>query len=444
MKKLAAPKTGRVLIIDDKIEEAKPLLEILSKNSIPTTYFDGRSAGLPPKPMEGIRLVFLDLQLIASTDSKNICSAIAGILKKTVSNTNGPYLLLAWSQHEAQYLDDVKKLFENGLKEIRPIGISSLDKTAYMQSVGAGGKFRAASGALKKIEESIKKCLASEGMFHLLLLLENTVHEAGWKVVHDISEPYPADGKWNENVAGVFLGLAEANAGRQVDGTKQIDVILKALPIFANLFADTLSRKLFSQNFSVVAEVSAKNKISTDLRAKLNAKLLTTRADSPVRPGDILAGSGRDKTGVFGLSADVWDWERIRKNHNAITASKNTAEEVKAAVASVIKKIRLEISPSCDWANKKWCAHRVLDGVILPYKYFDGGVKRAEYSYTTPVLEIDGEQVVFSFDFRSLRAVPLGKLRGRAKLALRHELLVDIQQKLAHHVSRPGIQQITQ
>ena len=47
MKKTSMPIPGRVVVIDDKPEQAKPLLDILHRNGISAAYFSGV---IPPLP----------------------------------------------------------------------------------------------------------------------------------------------------------------------------------------------------------------------------------------------------------------------------------------------------------------------------------------------------------------------------------------------------------
>ncbi|HQL74850.1 MAG TPA: hypothetical protein PLD58_16845, partial [Phycisphaerae bacterium] len=60
MKALQSP---TVVVIDDDHEEALPLLRVMSSIGVGACYFTGDKDQLPEKPLEGIRLVLLDLRL---------------------------------------------------------------------------------------------------------------------------------------------------------------------------------------------------------------------------------------------------------------------------------------------------------------------------------------------------------------------------------------------
>jgi hypothetical protein len=69
------PGNGSVVVIDDKHEEALPLLKVLSKNQVPVTYFMGGDPDeLPVHPLTDIRLLFLDINLVATSSEKTIRS----------------------------------------------------------------------------------------------------------------------------------------------------------------------------------------------------------------------------------------------------------------------------------------------------------------------------------------------------------------------------------
>ena len=69
------PKNGSVVIIDDKIEEAFPLMNALAKRGVPYSYYDGKSKNYPEKTLDNVRIIFLDMHLDeaagGATNTKN-------------------------------------------------------------------------------------------------------------------------------------------------------------------------------------------------------------------------------------------------------------------------------------------------------------------------------------------------------------------------------------
>lgn len=75
------PNGGKVVIVDDRFQEILPLINILNKNTIPIIYYTGKVDELPIKPLQGIRVFFLDLRFSTNTDTKTIVSNACNILK---------------------------------------------------------------------------------------------------------------------------------------------------------------------------------------------------------------------------------------------------------------------------------------------------------------------------------------------------------------------------
>ena len=123
------PRCGKVLVIDDQVEEAVPLLNLLGKKGVSTMYYSGNLSELPESPFNEIRLVFCDLKFNVATDSKSVVSNVFSILKSLISEENGPYILLVWSAHGADYLQELQKILETA--KIKPEFILQLDKGEF-------------------------------------------------------------------------------------------------------------------------------------------------------------------------------------------------------------------------------------------------------------------------------------------------------------------------
>lgn len=103
------PENGRVVVIDDVIKEALPLIQALSRHRIPVTYFDGELDTLPDEPIEEVRIVFLDIVLGTEVqDEKSRISKVVGVLNKIVGDKNGPYLIIIWTKHH-KLIDELNK-----------------------------------------------------------------------------------------------------------------------------------------------------------------------------------------------------------------------------------------------------------------------------------------------------------------------------------------------
>lgn len=102
------PRCGKVLVIDDQVEEAVPLLNLLGKKGVSTMYYSGSLSELPESPFNEIRLVFCDLKFNVATDPKSVASNVFSILKSLISEENGPIyfwygvrtVLIIWTNYK--------------------------------------------------------------------------------------------------------------------------------------------------------------------------------------------------------------------------------------------------------------------------------------------------------------------------------------------------------
>lgn len=85
---------SKVVVIDDQINEALPLIKLLSEKGATTLYYSGVPEEMPESPLVGVRLIFCDLRFSTTTDSKSIISNVLAMLRKIISENNGPYILI--------------------------------------------------------------------------------------------------------------------------------------------------------------------------------------------------------------------------------------------------------------------------------------------------------------------------------------------------------------
>jgi len=101
----------RVIVVDDDEDDALPILKAFAKKGIAAAFFDGSPRGLPLKDdrLGGVRLAILDMDLIGGGASeKSKAAALVKRIEKILSPNNGPYAVLAWTNHP-----DLLGFFEN-------------------------------------------------------------------------------------------------------------------------------------------------------------------------------------------------------------------------------------------------------------------------------------------------------------------------------------------
>src|SRR5438445_1477037 len=113
------PNNGKVVIIDDVYKDVKDLMLALTKERMPFLFFqDVGGDDLPPKekPIENIRLVFLDLDLgVGGINEMEMIRVVQGRLVRILKKKT-PYVLVIWSNHEEKLSKILLNEFEGGFK----------------------------------------------------------------------------------------------------------------------------------------------------------------------------------------------------------------------------------------------------------------------------------------------------------------------------------------
>ncbi|HCY77499.1 MAG TPA: hypothetical protein DHV28_16405 [Ignavibacteriales bacterium] len=277
------PTNGSVVIIDEKSDEALPIIKALSKSGISTTYYSGiKEEEFPNPASQIIRLVFLDLQLIDSvTDEHQIATSLVQVLKRIIPPNNGPYILVLWSKNYAKYGAYVEMEIKKGEHGIIPVCIVNLNKSDCLDRVKiltidpddftreivdslkgsfeedqieflvqkiskelenqAQFKFQANPNALIIIENAIESKLKEAGVFHLFTIWENLLKSSGANIVTEISSTMESSVLWEQNMRDVIKRMAEARTG-QNNITKEI-ALEASMATLTNSFAEELESK---------------------------------------------------------------------------------------------------------------------------------------------------------------------------------------------------------
>lgn len=93
---------SRVIVVDDNESEALPIIKAFAKKGIPTSFFNGESEGYPSEEakLSGVRLAVLDMDLVGGgVSDKSKASALSNTLSAILSPSNGPYIVLAWTNN---------------------------------------------------------------------------------------------------------------------------------------------------------------------------------------------------------------------------------------------------------------------------------------------------------------------------------------------------------
>lgn len=210
------PLNGRIIIIDDKIEEAQPLINVLSKKRIPFNYYCGTNHNEFPDNINfnKLRVLFLDLNIFElSTDEKSVISSIDAILKKVIPDYPNPFLLVIWSKKDKQYDIALRSHFEKHLPLKKPTEIIYLQKADYFDYDGE--KWVPQQDCIPKIEIKITEELDKVSAVKAFAQWENLIHDSACEAIELMNDFNSNDDNWNRNTKNILYNLAKSISGNE-------------------------------------------------------------------------------------------------------------------------------------------------------------------------------------------------------------------------------------
>lgn len=412
------PENGSIIVVDDKHEEAEPLLQSLEKSGFHAIYFDGKQEKLPKKPIPKVRIVFLDLVLgdFSATD-KNVVSSTFSVLERLIDkNTNGPFLLVTWTNHPHQAKDVSEKIRTEGYPHLLVV-------MKKRECQNADGKL-----SLHKVQTNLKEKLEGRESFELFLMWENLIGRAANNIFSQFFQLANQDDKWNQNMRMIFLKLATGILGQRIQPSKTPEVIENVFYSLNSAFLDELrleTKNVKADKINLSFVKLAKKPQDRMIDGKINSKLILTKKIANVAlPGNVYNNSIVPKVSIY----DLIDGNKFKKRSD------------KTAFKKKLRHIVLEVTPICDYVQKKSLRSRLLPGVLWPVDDEDKIKPKADYIYKSAVIEHDGKLFCMVFDHRTFTSVYPSKLKRKKPIFMvQNELLADIQSRIASHVSRLGV-----
>lgn len=442
------PSCGKILIIDDKIEEALPLLSLFSKNGVSCSYYSGNYNDFPTEPFSDVRLVFCDLRFSAAADVKSVVSTIIGILQKLISENNGPYILMIWSSHILGYMDELKTTITQTC--INPEFILELDKTKYFSSSTSENEklqqrieyldldfedkkkvlelisvdeqvitYKPNENALSEIEKELLEKLKDANLLHLFVIWENAISRAAIETVNTIYDQIPKEIPAQKRIKAMLFYLSHFQLEQQFDSSSEEDKLSAAIMTLNQLFAafseDVIGK--IQKDKPSIEEISKIDEIKTLSEARFNKWVWLRTSVIKKAPGNIYE-----------------DPNRLFKFHGWIDPKgkeeKETYEQISAQLLqdASLQFVLLDISAECDIAQRKQFVAKVIPGIIIPaetLKQFEDEKKlkkgsSPEYIFKLGPLEFgEGESskdVFFIFNLNQLQPMDATAFEGKSPI----------------------------
>jgi hypothetical protein len=357
---------ARVLLLDDEPKEAIPVVKALSRAGIPVAYFDGKQDGLPLKSrkLRGVRLAVLDMNLGQSGSDENIASTLVQTFSGIMARDNGPYGILIWTNHPELKELVARYIFEHpGLPN--PVFIANLKKAAFLRITADDVTERF---SVTKFSRELMRQVSENSPLECIQVWEGSSFKAATNVTNalaDLTGTTAADltewrQAWRQELLKLLFTLGRAHAEEHLT----LETILNSIFLALNpLHADRLDALVegISKDVGSYAPgiMTAQGGSATDRKAKVNTMLhLALDHLDQFNPGNFYIFSKKHKTAFMPPLKDV-----------VKDCTQGKEQQQQQNLAMVFKRgrlIALEITPVCDFAQKKMGLSRIISGFVLP------------------------------------------------------------------------------
>lgn len=455
------PKTGRVTIVDDKIQEAHEIMQGLSKLGVSYSYISGNYDDLPSEEdLPSTRLLILDLNLDSEavvksdSDEKNFKSRMFGLLKRIIKK-DSKYILAVWGKKEQIYYKYLEELFAKELGDRKPFKTFSLSKAEYFDQ--NGNRINDEKRIIDDIRNILERELNQAPTYQLLSDWENCVHKATNETLNSFNELILDINNYETEANNIVYRLSKAYLGNQFEKIDRPERKLEAALLTLNdLFSDSLEKIILSPQSLHSRPQLIKSNTEDSFAGKVNRKLLVSEDLTDKKyTGIVFRNNSKNFKSIFSDSLNRENIKTIGKfkfeNPERLRGEVRRKKESKD-FDKFCKKFRddqrknchpitLHITPLCDFAQNKWKLARVIEGIIMPdnlRKYLN---KNADYLYVSEFnFEIEGRNCFLILDFRFFSSIEIKSLETLTPFfRIRHPWLSDIQSKMLRHINRPGI-----
>lgn len=438
------PINGRIVIVDDKIEQALPLMEEFGKRRLSYTYYDGKTENLP---IDGVgvdvRLIFLDINLLDDSvhEVKQLYSIVEPVMNKLIGKNNFPYVLVCWSRNEEDY-NQIKELLNADLKERKPICSLSLQKTDFFTLTG--DKKDDYEENIAKLFDKISSVICDHIPFCNILRWENHIHNATNKALKEGLASIEGM-EWEQTANWIFTKWGKAFSGKNFVDLPDVEKLKSAFHTLNVFLHETMEEEIAND---VDARICFKVD-DEDRHVKLthfNERLIFSFCQTkPKEPGRIVITSEEFSGFKDSLSFSfIRNPKLIPPDIVELYSKEKNLED--ACYKHIRKEIRagwdifkLIINPPCDFAQKKVIMNRSIPGFFVAAKYKQWFQNDSDALFISPVFYYrkKKEDYFFVLDFRYLTTEKTDV--GESNLKLKQVVLAEILSKLSRHINRQGL-----
>lgn len=453
-----------VIVLDDVKQELWEISHGLGVCGLPIMAHwinSGKLEREPTKPYEGVRILFTDLHVLGSTQSRpeQYVSALVKFIQKLISPS--AYLIVFWSAfpEEAVAAWDllVSRLKTAGAENLTPFAYRVLDK-AEVKNISDEDEVVAAKAA-ENVAKSISAIFDEFPQLRTFMQWESCASRAASATSNELI------GKLNKG------GVPFTDSGAVKATLKRMSQEALGLPHAPNaptkgvyqalvpIAQDWLGKEAEKGALDEFLELTEKKTTPLPQQAAGKPKLESLLNDFFIhseREGldasergaviqlaeGFLESKGDGLVAEIGLARADGEWREAISMEFALNSEK---QELVKQWLDAKRVFVVELSADCDYAQDKPRSHRFLLAVFVPLadlsKFYSSGKNKYAHDaiYATPEITIGGIEGKLLVSCRIFLARPYkGTVQGAAVTRMRQDVLSEIAHHYSTYMRRPG------
>lgn len=428
--------SARIVVIDEDRDEGLMLLSALGKAGIGSMYFKGDDQDqLPPEPLSGIRVVFLDLKLLPRDEPDEYIPFTVEVLLKTVVIEPSVTGIICWTKQESDIEIVQQELEKRG---VQPAFLSHIENKLKLLEKADCDPVLA---EITKISEPMTGR-------NLITSWETIVHNATSTSTASLLKLAENDDELLRILAAVARGAAE---DRIQGGPEAIEALQAGLVAIQSDEIENhigqIDGGLSEALYRGVSQLR-KTPLTIEQRSHLNRALLTTTAIRP-QPGNVYLPSGWEPQDEFPHS--MKDSEVRGLVREFFTTKQNDDVFIRAVADKAIPCL-VDLTPACDFAQGKTDHSRLVAGLLIESPGDEERERERQipaacriFAREVPFAQIENDDCGLNGSYKIIvnaRMLVVESLENLTKhkvaFRLRNSIVTDIRAWLGSHVARPG------
>jgi len=344
----------RILVVDDIEEDGIKVAKSIwdSKYAIRFIKYDQESLVKAGKEnMHGVRIIFMDMDLIGdgtfASGSKNF-TAVQQVLQYCLNEKNGPYVLITWSTFDEYAEELFRHLNERLPISLRPSLCKRLNKEDYKDGDG-------------KLSEKVREFMGELEAIGALILWEKSIQYAACETLSELIDVASRSGieETRDALRSVLYSLARAEAEQILDEANAVKHLYSVLSqiLYDNLAdiqpeeEEVLGKLIYSGK-----DQEPKDPWGQKINTMLHLDLTDPEPNSGHMPGDVFPYPEKG----HGLPIPEEELDKfLRGNFMSLTKEEDN-ETYKAKIEKACQLVLVEITPPCDYSQRKVVWHRYV------------------------------------------------------------------------------------